>query len=244
MADEVRGELIGVRTDAIEEARLAAAKNGNPSTYMPGAGRMPPSWRSRPLRSSSRWSSHGYPGRNPVAHMTVPTERRSNSSVGSPDRRRRRARRLAELAIETVFGGVVVAQVEQATLLEVGGRAHVGERTRELRPMSAPPDQSADEPYPVCGDGVQVEVAPLRRPDQLQRRQPPGAADVGHLVPALVELADRIHPPVDVHASVGPRQADVVTDGERHLAAARLSSSAICNPDADAPTTSTPPSAS
>ena len=70
------------------------------------------------------------------------------------------------------------------------------------------------------------------------------AADVRHLVVAFVELAHGVHPPVDVHAAIGARQADMVADCEGHLAAGRLSSSAICSPDADAPTTSTPPSAS
>ena len=50
-----------------------------------------------------------------------------------------------------------------------------------------------------------------------------------------------VHPPVDVATPVRAGPAHVLAHGERHLPAARWSSSAICTPDADAPTTSTSP---
>ena len=74
---------------------------------------------------------------------------------------------------------------------------------------------------------------------------PPSPLDVVHLVVALVELSDRVHPPVDVAPAVVPRQANVLADGDHDVpTAASRSSSAICTPEADAPTTSTRPSTS
>ena len=65
--------------------------------------------------------------------------------------------------------------------------------------------------------------------------------DVVDFVVALVELADRGQPAVDVAPTVGARQADVLADREGDGESARRSSSAICTPEADAPTTSTSP---
>src|SRR6185312_10158021 len=44
----------------------------------------------------------------------------------------------------------------------------------------------------------------------------PSAVDVVDVVPAFVELADRVEPPVDVATAVRARQPDVFTDGNRH----------------------------
>ena len=72
--------------------------------------------------------------------------------------------------------------------------------------------------------------------DELHRRVTPGAIDVVDLVVPLVELADRVHPPVDVAAPVR-RAAGGRARRPRSSPSCppRRSSSAICTPDADAP---------
>ena len=69
---------------------------------------------------------------------------------------------------------------------------------------------------------VEVDRAPLGRADQLRRRKVAGADEVVDLVVALVEDAGGVHPPEDVAAPVGPRQPDVLADGERDRAAAAV----------------------
>ena len=61
------------------------------------------------------------------------------------------------------------------------------------------------------------------------------------LVEALVVAADLVEPPHDVALPIGPGHADVLADGDRHLAPGAGSSSASCRPVAEAPTTSTGP---
>ena len=63
---------------------------------------------------------------------------------------------------------------------------------------------------------VEIEVASVVVADELHRGVPPGAFDVVDLVVALVELADAVHPPVDVTAPIGTRQPDVLADRDRH----------------------------
>ena len=65
---------------------------------------------------------------------------------------------------------------------------------------------------------VQIEVRPLRRADQLRRRHATRSHDVVDCVVALVEDAERVHPPLDVAAAIRPRQPDVLADGEPHVA--------------------------
>ena len=61
-----------------------------------------------------------------------------------------------------------------------------------------------------------------RRADELQRRQVTGPDDVVHLVPPLVEDAERVEPPEDVAAPVGPRHPHVLADRERNASAGAL----------------------
>ena len=57
-----------------------------------------------------------------------------------------------ELAVEAVLGGVLVDAVEQALLLQVGRRAHVGERPGELRSVAVATDEPSDELDALGGD--------------------------------------------------------------------------------------------
>ena len=71
---------------------------------------------------------------------------------------------------------------------------------------------------PLRRERVEVEVRPVGRADELGRRDVPRAHQVVDLVVALVEPADPVQPPHDVAAAVGPGHADVLADGDGHLA--------------------------
>ena len=124
-----------------------------------------------------------------------------------------------ELGVEPVLGRPLVDRVEQPAELEIGQRAHVAQRPRELRPPVADPGESADETDPDRRQRVEIERRPRRCADDLQRREPPHPDDVVDLVVALVHHAGVVHPALDVAAPVDARGAHVSADGHRHRAA-------------------------
>ena len=79
-------------------------------------------------------------------------------------------------------------------------------RTAETRPTSSTPDR---------GQRIQIERR-VRRADELRRGQAPGAGQVVDRVVPLVPHARPVHPPQHVASAVPAREADVLTDRERH----------------------------
>ena len=210
--------------------------------YSPGASRTtPPSWRSRPCgraraaraRSSRRGTRSPRPpcrsrrrrGRCPAAASRARASARAGRSASSPARPRRPRRR----------------SFEQAVALQVGERADVAQRAGEVRRAVAHRRQPAHELGAARHQGVEVEVAAVRRADELRRGHAAGAHDVVDLVVALVEAAGLLQPPHDVAPAVGAGHAHVLAHGDVTSRPERSSSSAICTPVAEAPTTSTRP---
>ena len=187
-----------------------------PIRYRPGLAVTPPSWTTGPRGRTPATSSQDRSGRYPVAQTIVamsPSPRRADSGGGH--RRRGRREPLRRVGVDPGRVGPGVEGVEQPAQLEVGQRAHVGQRPGELRHPVADAGEPADQPHPERGQRVEVEGRPLRRADQLHRRQVAGPEQVRNLVVALVEQARRVHPPQDVPAPVGPRHPHVLADGER-----------------------------
>ena len=121
--------------------------------------------------------------------------------------------------VEPVLGRPLVDRVEQSPELEIGHRAHVAQRPRELRPSLADPGESADEADTDRRQRVEIKRRASWCADDLQRREPAHPDDVVDLVVALVHHAGVVHPALDVQSSVGPRRAHVRTDSQRHGAA-------------------------
>ena len=118
-----------------------------------------------------------------------------------------------------LVGRPPVDGVEQPVHLEVGQRALVAQRARELQPAVADAGEPADQRDADVGQRVEVERRPLGRADQLERGHPARPGDVVDLVVALVEHAGGVHPPLDVPAAVGPGRPDVLAHGQRDRAA-------------------------
>ena len=123
---------------------------------------------------------------------------------------------------EVVFGDVAVDAVEEPAQLEIGAGGVVGERAGELGSVAGDADELAGDLDAGGVQGVEVEGSSLGCADELGGWQPSGSLEVVDGVVALVEQADRVHPPVDVSAPVGAREPDVVADGEGHGASGAL----------------------
>ena len=132
---------------------------------------------------------------------------------------RSKAVRRLDLAVEAALGRPAVDDVEQPAELEVGQRALVRKRARELQPAVIDAGEPADQPDAAVGQGIEIQRAPLGRADELERGDPARPLDVVDLVVALVEHAGGIHPPLDVAAAVGPGCADVLAHGQRDRSA-------------------------
>ena len=101
-------------------------------------------------------------------------------------------------------------------------------RSARLQTLRSEPENEAVLPFTAAEapdergaprrEGVEVEVRPVGRSDELRRGDVPRAHEVVDLVVALVEPADLLEPPHDVAAPVGPRHADVLAHGDGHLA--------------------------
>ena len=109
----------------------------------------------------------------------------------------------------------LVEGVEEAVELQIRQREHVPEPTGEERPAVAGRRDSAHQLDPDRGEGIQVERR-VRRADELRRGQAPGAGQIVDRVVPLVPHARAVHPPEHVASAVPAREADVLTDGERH----------------------------
>jgi len=101
-------------------------RNVSPIRYTPGQLVTPPSWRTRPLASSTGRSSHGYEARYPVAQMTVLISPDQQRRVGR-DACRLEALRSLGLIVEAAGFGPLVQGAEQAPKLQVGECALVEE---------------------------------------------------------------------------------------------------------------------
>ena len=117
-----------------------------------------------------------------------------------------KAVRRIDLAVEAVLGRPFVDCVQQPVHLEVGHRAIVVQRARELRLAVDDARDPADEFHANVGQRVEIQGPALRRAGQLKRRHPPRPDDVIDLVIALVMQAGDVHPPLDILASVEPRR--------------------------------------
>ena len=130
--------------------------------------------------------------------------------------------RQLHLIVEPVLGGPLVDGVKQPALFQVGEGALVAERAGELCLAVREPGERAHEPHPQIGECVEIQRAPLRRPDQLGRRNPPCADDVVDLVVSLVVQPGAVHPPQDVLAAIDARHADMLADRKRHRPAGAM----------------------
>ena len=88
---------------------------------------------------------------------------------------------------QVVLVDVVVDAFEQPMHLEVGIGYKMADATRELHDRRTDPHQLADRANPRAEQRLQVEIAPLRTADQLQRSDAPGTLDVVYSVVPLVE---------------------------------------------------------
>ncbi len=116
--------------------------------------------------------------------------------------------------------GVIVDLVEQTTELQIRRCAVIGERTRELCGVAIDADEPSDDADTGLLERIEIECPVLGRADELERWESAGPGEVLDLVVAVVEEAEGVHPPVDVHASIGAGKADVFADGEGDLGAA------------------------
>ena len=241
-------EVLGVVAGAVDERRLAAAQEGH--AHQVHARRVDDDAAvvaDQPLAVEHRHVQPGVVG----AEAGGPDDR-ADLAAGEVDAQRWRVlddRRSGspgglELTVEPVLGRPLVDRVEQPAELEVGQRAHVAQRPGELRPPVADPGESPDEADPDRRQGVEIERRPRRCADDLQRREPAHPDDVVDLVVALVHHADVVHPPLDVAAPVDPRARTWAPTATVTGRPDRWISSASWMPVADAPTISTPPSAS
>ncbi len=200
---------------------LRRRMNGRPRKYRPGTAPTPPSW-THPAALIERQpieppdTSAGSP--SPTRPWRSGRDRAPSAS--RPRRRQRTRRTSAAPRRSRVRRRTRPSRSRSRVLLEVGVGEQVGEPAGELRPPAVDAHQPADHVDAAGTQRVEVERAVLRAADELQRRQPAGPVDVVDLVVALVELADRIHPPVDVPAAVASREADVLADGDHHVATA------------------------
>ena len=147
-----------------------------------------------------------------MAHRTVSKPARSIRTRGSSvDPGRLRPRSLVE-------PGPLVDRVQQPLELEVREVADVAQRAGERRRGAVHRAQATDQRRAARSQRVEVQVRPLRRADELRRRHVPRPHQIVDLVEALVVAADLVEPPHDVPVPVGPGHADVLADGDRHLA--------------------------
>jgi len=137
---------------------------GYPSSTMPAAATMPPSWRIWPLRSKTGTSSQEWSGRKPRRpedrlHATLPevhAKGRRSLDLGGGKRRGG-----ATSPVDAAQRRPFVEAIEEAGELQIGKRTLIAERTGELRPAVDNPCQPADKPDPDLGQGVQVEDVAL-----------------------------------------------------------------------------------
>ena len=211
MLDDLPGVVLG----AVDEARLPAAQEVQPDPVQPGG-----------LRDHAAV----------VADLALAIDHRDvqprvvGAEPGGPEHRLEALgdevdqdprvlvdpRRLGTRSL--VVAGRLVDRVEQALELEVGEVADVAQRAGERGGAAVHRREASDERGAPRGEGVEVEVGPVGRSDELGRGDVPRAHEVVDLVVALVEPAELAEPPHDVAVPVGPRHADVLTHGDRHLA--------------------------
>ena len=115
-----------------------------------------------------------------------------------------------------MLGDEVVDPLEEARLLQIRVRRQARKPAGALRPPARDHHEPPDEVDAGVGERVKVERHPGRVADELHRRVAARPLDVLDLVVALIELADRRQPAVDVAAAVGAREPDVLTDRNRY----------------------------
>ena len=155
-----------------------------------------------------------------MAHTTVRKRARSRSSrrsAGQPGAARAGRRppprpRGPRARTYSSIGSSSRACLRSAAATSVGQRPENWARPPET-PTSRPRTAT-----PAAVDRVEVEGAPLGGAEQLQRRRAADPQQVVDVLDPLVEHADRVEPPLDVHAAVGARHPDVLPDREGDLA--------------------------
>ena len=125
-----------------------------------------------------------------------------------------KAVRRIDLTIEAILGRPFVDCAQQPVHLEIGHRAIVVQRSRELRLSVGDARDPANEFHADAGQRVEVQGPALGRASQLKRRHPPRPVDVIDLVIALVVHAGDIHPPLDILAPVDPRRPHMLPHGQ------------------------------
>ena len=241
-----RGESRASAAAPSIRVELRRRRNGRPIRYRPGAAVTPPSCTTRPLRSNTPASSEGQvravAGRpddrvDPAGDRAAPTARRV--------RHLGRREPLRRLGVDIPARSAQASRVSSSRPSLRSASAHtLGSDPENCAVPSRMPGEPPDQPHPEPAQRVEVERRPLRRADQLHRRQVARPYQVRHLVVALVEQARRVHPPQDVAAPVGARHPHVLADGQRHRPPGALQLLGDLDPLAEAPTTSTPPSGS
>jgi hypothetical protein len=80
----------------------------------------------------------------------------------------------------------IIERLQQPVHLEIGHRAHVGQRAGELGLTTSDSSQSPDDLHSAIGERVQVNRAAFWGPDQLGRREIPGSNEIIHLGVTLI----------------------------------------------------------
>ena len=106
---------------------------------------------------------------------------------------------------------------EHSTHPLVGGRGGVREIVGEIDVVAVDPGDASGEPHARVLQRGEVDGPAVRAADELERGFVAGADRIGHLVDRLVEGADPIEPPEDVHPAVAAGQAAVGADGEHDV---------------------------
>src|SRR5205085_3984449 len=105
------------------------------------------------------------------------------------------AMRWLDLVIQSPIGGPGIDAVEKPIHLEIGQRALIAERARELRLAIGDARQASGETDPDAGQPIEIDGSPIEGTGQLERRYVSRAPDVVDLVEPIVEHPRGIHPP-------------------------------------------------
>ena len=201
---------------------LRRRMNGSPMTYMPGASTTPPVVTQSSLVIEHR---HVQPGiirtkaRRPDHRLDAGGVQIELSRPPGRNVRRRMSDWRAEAVAHALCVDPGVDALDQPVHLQVGERATVGQRARKFHPSAVDSDQLADELDPRGARHVEVDRCALGRSDELQGWEATCAVEIVDLVVADVHHASDVHPPLDVTASIDPRQTYVLADAEDHCAA-------------------------
>ena len=168
-------------------------------------------------------------GIQPVVRGAEPRRPDHRSEAGQIERRRylgedgrtRLDRRADEIG-HVVLVDPLVDAAEEPGLLQIGIGNEAPQAARAQRRRAAHRHEAPDELDAQRLQGREVDLSPVIASDHLYRCVPAGTLEVLHLVPALVELADPVQPPVDVASSIRTWQPYVLADRDGDVTAGSL----------------------